>query len=66
MRRKVYIPKDGDKRTIFVFLFTPVTIMGEWRWFEFAKIDQVYFKREPNKPYSKRSGWENVEWNDWD
>jgi len=37
--RKIYI--KNDTRTVIRFLILPVLIDVEWRWLEFAKLEQV-------------------------
>jgi hypothetical protein len=33
-------PEIGDRRTVLRFLLLPKCICGEWRWLEFARIEQ--------------------------
>ena len=41
---KWILPKIGEKRIITVFLWSPLEINGERRWFEKVKIEQVFIK----------------------
>ena len=41
MRKTVPVFEAGDTRIISKFLWLPVQIGGDWRWFERAKIKQV-------------------------
>lgn len=35
-------PQPNDKRIVKKFLFLPMVIRGEGRWFEFVTIEQKY------------------------
>jgi hypothetical protein len=41
MRRN--LPRDGDKRVIRKFLWLPLEIDRDWRWLEWAWIEQEFW-----------------------
>jgi hypothetical protein len=53
-RRRSNWPKVERKRQIIKFLWFPKRIKGEWRWFEFAIIEQKWT--------NTKSHWLNIDW----
>lgn len=49
-------PTNGDTRHITLFLLWPVTIQGETRWLEKARINQSY----NNTIFTLIPRWENL------
>jgi hypothetical protein len=49
------LPKIGDVRIVNKFLWKPLEINGEKRWFEKVKIQQIFTKEifEPSNKYLK-------------
>lgn len=58
-------PEPGDTRVKKGFLFLPVIIKGELRWFTYAERLQVYSAGGTQTGYDYSfAGWKNVEWRD--
>jgi len=75
LKKKVNIkinssPSVGDKRIIRKFLIIPRYFDREWRWMEFAHIEQTYYKLTNLSIGIEiweaiwKTGWENVGWAD--
>ena len=52
----------GARRDVSEFLFFPKCINGEWRWLEWATIEQVFI-RGAMDPY-RHYAWLNERWID--
>ncbi len=58
MRKHYKTPRVGQKRRVRKFLFFPLKLDGELRWWERATITQIY---EP-KDSQGRYHWRNLRW----
>lgn len=63
-KKKINIAENGDIRIITRFLWKPLCLRNEYdlfeyRWLEFAKIKQIYYKPKSNKRLWK---WYNCRW----
>lgn len=72
-QKKRSIPKDGELRIISKFLYYPMCIENEYRWFEKVKIKQEYIAMEMHKCrgvfggdsfYTTGGYWKNLEYID--
>lgn len=61
MRRTIKIYKEYEQRTICKFLFFPLQIGNDWRWWEKVKIRQEYiFPIMVDYLYGKGCYWSNL------
>lgn len=61
--RATAIPLGGETRTISVFLWLPMTINGETRFLEFARIKQEYGPFFLNADmWCREYGWADMGW----
>ena len=58
--KKEPLKKDGTRRTVTRFLFSPLLMRGETRWLERANIIQRY----TISAYSGMAWWADWEWAD--
>lgn len=53
-------PIEGNCRIRSGFLFLPLCALGEWRWLEQAKWEELYY----GPSYDYLGGWAMVRWVD--
>lgn len=57
-------PKDGDKRVVKKFLWKPRCFNDEYRWLEFAEINEIYHVIKINLGMYAHGYWEEVGYNE--
>jgi len=64
---KFRVPNDGERRYICKYLYFPLRIKKEWRWFQWASIMQVWYSTfygTSNKFLKIFGRWKNERWAD--
>ena len=60
MRWETVEAKLGNERTVYMFLWLPVTINNETRWLERAYVKQRWTKMPSTTFFDIREDWQNI------